>query len=82
MLRYFAAVAFVLGATPVIAQNQSNQNVDLNEKEATRVICRSEEEAGSRLARKRVCLTAHQWKERERLEKEAVTEVQRGGRVQ
>ena len=82
MLKYLAAVTFVLGATPALAQDQSNQNADLNEKEANRVICRSEGEVGSRLARKRVCLTAHQWKERERLEKESVTEVQRGGRVQ
>lgn len=75
-------MAFVLGATPAIAENPSNQDASLSAKESSRVICRSEEEVGSRLARKRVCLTAHQWKERERTEKEAVSDAQRRESIQ
>ncbi len=42
------------------AEKQDSKNPD-------RMICRAEEQIGTRLSKKKVCMTAQQWKEQRRL---------------
>ena len=63
-----ATLAALLPAFPAAAQNtvpvtQYRQSV---EADPNKLICESEEQIGSRLAKHRVCLTAEQWKEKHR----------------
>jgi len=63
-------VGLLLTVTPAVAQNQPPANAasqaprDSKDGE-NRVICHTEEQIGSRLASKKVCMTAAQWKEHE-----------------
>jgi len=45
--------------------------------ESRRVICQDIKETGSRLAHKRVCLTAEQWKQEEQAAKDGASEAMR-----
>ena len=70
-LFYSSAAAMIISAfvaAPAVGQQQPTQQqtarkaVDLNE-----VICEKQEETGSRLSSKRVCMTRSQWAEQRRL---------------
>ncbi|HWI77393.1 MAG TPA: hypothetical protein VNS53_09980 [Sphingomicrobium sp.] len=81
MTRIALAVAgALLSGSPVVAQaatpvTQTRQvaNIDPN-----RLICESEEQIGSRLGKHRVCLTAEQWKEKHREQREFTDTIQSG----
>jgi hypothetical protein len=45
-------------------------------KDPDRMICKSEEQTGSRLARKKVCMTAAEWKESRRQQRMEVDRAQ------
>ncbi len=45
-------------------------------KDPDRMICRSEPQIGSRLAKKKVCMTAQQWKEQRRLSRMEIDRTQ------
>ena len=75
-----ATLAALLPAFPAAAQNtvpvtQYRQTV---EADPNKLICESEEQIGSRLAKHRVCLTAEQWKEKHREQRELTDEIQAG----
>lgn len=75
MLKLLAITGLLLGAAPAAAQAQQqppapaisfdDQPAPKAKDDSKRVICHGEEQIGSRLASKRVCMTAAQWKERE-----------------
>lgn len=79
-LVFVSAVAFVL--TPLTAaptsaqvQQQQQQNVK-NARDPNEVVCEKQEEIGSRIATKRVCMTRSQWAEQRRLDRQDVEKAQ------
>jgi Ni/Co efflux regulator RcnB len=52
-------------------QQQTRKAADLNE-----VVCEKEEETGSRLGAKRVCMTRSQWAEQRRVERQEIDKAQ------
>jgi invasion protein IalB len=72
------AAALILIATPASAdqQTQANPNTAANAKDPSRIICEKMEETGSRLSARRVCMTAQQWEDRRRTDREGVENVQ------
>ena len=75
MLKKTVCVTLLLIGAPVIAQQ--NKAVDPKEKSGERIICQKIEEIGSRLASKRVCMTANQWRDQQLQEQEATAAHQR-----
>ncbi|MBA3834794.1 MAG: hypothetical protein M3448_09080 [Pseudomonadota bacterium] len=74
---YFAGV-MMLVASPVMAQSNA-EDTTKNVKE--RVICQKEENIGSRLGAKKICLTAKEWKERAAGGREETERVQMGTKL-
>lgn len=70
--------ALALLASPAVAQKA---NEDTTRNPVERVICQKEENIGSRLAAKKICLTAKEWKERAQLNREETERVQQGTSV-
>lgn len=70
----FLASALMLVASPAIAQKTDK---DTTRNPNDRVICQKEENIGSRLAAKKICLTAKEWRERATLNREETERVQR-----
>lgn len=68
-------------AMPAAAQGQapaqSASAAGQKAKDPNRIICEREEVLGSRLASKKVCLTAQQWQERRREHRETLEQFQR-----
>jgi invasion protein IalB len=77
MLAWSACTALLIAVTPAAAQSQAPGASSAKDKDPNRIICEKIEEIGSRLASKRVCMTAAQWKEQQRLERENLEDVQR-----
>lgn len=70
MLKLVFLTGLLLSVTPAVAQTQppvtsSAAKPAQSNHDANRLICETEQEIGSRLASKRICMTAAQWKERE-----------------
>ena len=68
MRSLIVAAALTLALTPATAQTPAGsqatgQSSQPAQAKPERIICESETEIGSRLATKRVCMTASQWKE-------------------
>lgn len=70
-----ASLAF---AAPVLAQAQgSGQPARASkDKDPNRMICQRIEETGSRVAAKKVCMTAQQWEEKRRTDREYLEDAQ------
>ncbi len=68
----------LFAAQPILAQAQtSNQPAPVSkDKDPNRVICQRIEEIGSRLASKKVCMTARQWEEQRRSDREYLEDAQ------
>ena len=64
MLTTFVAFALLAGAGGTTAAKPAKPGWDPD-----RVICKYDREPGSRLARRKVCLTASQWEEWQRTER-------------
>jgi len=77
MAKITIAVCFLLSSAAVHAQAQTSSTADAAKDKGDRVVCRSIEEIGSRLASKRVCLTMRQWEEQQRLDREMAEHTQR-----
>lgn len=75
MLKKTVCITLLLVGTPAIAQQ--NKAPDPKEKSGERIICQKIEEVGSRLAAKRVCMTANQWRDQQLQEQEATAGHQR-----
>lgn len=76
MLRLLASMTLLLGVAPALAQAQAPNQETVRDRANDRVICKSLAKTGSRLATKRVCMTAVQWEEHRRSEREAVESIQ------
>jgi len=72
------AAALVLIAAPASADQQTKPNPNMagNAKDPGRIICEKMEETGSRLSARRVCMTAQQWDDRRRTDREGVENAQ------
>ena len=82
-LVYLSAAAMVLSplvAAPAYAQqDQSQQQQQQNARKAldpNQVVCEKQEETGSRLGGKRVCMTRSQWAEQRRLDRQEIDKAQ------
>jgi len=67
-----------MAAPPVLAQAQANGQPApaAKDKDPNRVICQKIQETGSRVASKKVCMTAQQWEEQRRNDREYVEDSQ------
>lgn len=68
MLKFVFFTGLLLSVAPAAAQTQSTTANNAAKPaqaqgDPNRLICETEQEIGSRLAAKRVCMTAAQWKE-------------------
>jgi hypothetical protein len=74
MVKLLVFTSILLAAAPLTAQTQSSASpISFDDQSAKpaktddskRLICQTEQQVGSRLAAKRVCMTGSQWKDRE-----------------
>jgi len=73
MLGFLVPVMLLVNAAPPLAEATATQDTATLEKKANeRIICRTIDEIGSRLVKKRICMTAQQWEEHRRVERESV----------
>jgi hypothetical protein len=72
-LAAIAGLAALVATSNAVAQQSaatdSANSGDQGNRDSERVICRRIQEVGSRLASRRVCMTAAQWSEQRRLER-------------
>jgi hypothetical protein len=75
-----AAAAALLAGSPAIAQTlpPTTQATRTANTDPNKLICESQEQIGSRLGKRRVCLTAEQWKEKHREQAQWTEEIQSG----
>ena len=78
MLAGIAGAALVLGVAPAVAQTQPAELPAPNakNKDPNRIICEKIQETGSRLNIRRVCMTATQWEEQKRRDRENLQDAQ------
>lgn len=77
MFRLLACVTFLVVTAPAQAQAADQQTSAAKKKSGERMVCQSVEQVGSRLASKRVCMTAQQWEDQRRLDRENTEGSQR-----
>jgi hypothetical protein len=69
MLKAVLAAGLFLSAAQAVAEPQApppnSQQTQAAKSDHDRVICQTQEQIGSRLAAKKICMTASQWKEHE-----------------
>lgn len=61
---------------PVQAAASDQQLPPLKKKATGRLICKSIEQIGSRLATKRTCMTAEQWEQQKQIDRDLVQQTQ------
>lgn len=77
MLKSLIAISVMVGAVPAIAQDTTQpQPVKSTAKDPNKLICEKVEAIGSRISSKRVCMTAAQWDEQKRLNREVLQQAQ------
>lgn len=69
------ACAVMLSAAPALAQTQDGGK-PAKSTDPNRIICEKIQETGSRLNAKKVCMTAQQWDEQRRRDRENLQDVQ------
>lgn len=67
------AATILAMSAPVMARQPSDEK---KPDDPTRMVCRTSEVIGSRLATKKTCMTAMQWKQLEREQRDTVERVQ------
>lgn len=84
----FAYVASVLlvTATPAAAQDPASPapvpNASASAKtDVNKIVCKKEEQIGSRLGAKKVCLTVKEWQERADADRTETERIQQGARA-
>jgi hypothetical protein len=70
MFARLVAIVLLVTAVPALAQAQSAQRSKPAKNDPGRIICEKVEQIGSRLATKRICMTAAQWAEKRRMDRE------------
>ncbi len=76
MFARLLTITFLLSAVPAVAQAQAGQPAKPAKNDPNRMICEKIEQIGSRLATKRICMTAAQWEEKRRLDREGLENAQ------
>ena len=72
-----AAGALLVTAAPALAQAQPDgQQPSAKQNDPNRVICEKIRETGSRLNSRKVCMTAQQWEEQRRRDRENLQDAQ------
>lgn len=81
MLKYIGIAAIgLITSVPATAQitfDDGPPAANAKDPKSNQIICQRVEEVGSRVAAKKVCLTAAQWEERRRQESQMVRDTQR-----
>jgi hypothetical protein len=73
-MRVAIVVFAALSLAPAIAAAETKK---ADTKDPNRVICEKQEVLGSRVATKKVCMTAAQWEDRRREDRDAIDKGQR-----
>ena len=76
MFARLVTMALLLIAVPALAQTRAAQQAKPAKNDPDRIICEKIEQIGSRLATKRICMTAAQWAEKRRMDREDLENVQ------
>lgn len=76
ILAQSACAALLVAGAPAVAQNQPNPPPTAKQPDPDRIICEKIRETGSRLAVRRVCMTAQQWEEQRRRDRENLQDAQ------
>jgi invasion protein IalB len=71
-----ALVLTPLASAPAVAQADQQQQSAKKALDPNQVVCEKQEETGSRLASKRVCMTRSQWAEQRRLDRQDIDRAQ------
>ena len=61
IVRSLIALAFAAGAAPLLAEDTGTTVVKDPANE--RLVCRTQAETGSRLSKKKICMTVSEWRE-------------------
>lgn len=70
------ASALLVVAVPALAQAPASPTQDLKKSDVNKVVCQKEEQIGSRLGAKKVCLTVKEWLDRAQLNREETERAQ------
>lgn len=83
MMKYFAALALAtMSAVPVFAaQDAPPPAAKKPTKDPNRMVCETQEVLGSRLATRRVCMTAAEWADLRARDRQAIDQGQRNACV-
>ena len=77
-MKKIAFVALFAMAAPAMADDGAKSRRSAN-NDPNRVICRTEQSTGSRLATQKRCLTAQQWADQKLIDRQVVERAQGGG---
>jgi invasion protein IalB len=69
-------IGALITVQPASAQTQASNQPAAKDKDPNRIICQKIEETGSRVASKKVCMTARQWEEKRRADREYLEDAQ------
>ena len=71
-------MALVFGAAPALAQapGTDSSNPAAKNKDPNRIICEKVQETGSRLNARKVCMTAQQWEDQKRRDRQYTEDAQ------
>ena len=76
MFARLVTLTLLLSAAPALSQTNAAQRAKPAQNDPNRIICEKIEQVGSRLATKRICLTAAQWAEKRRMDREDLESTQ------
>lgn len=76
-MRIAVVVFATLALVPAVAAAEVKKT---DNKDPNRIICEKQEVVGSRLATKKICMTAAEWDDRKREDREAIDKGQRQAR--
>lgn len=82
MLKYAPLVVFLAAAAPASAQTPPTQTANAPTQAKVdplnKIVCRTEDGLGSRLNRKKVCMSLREWKDQADDSRDAVERIQQG----
>ena len=76
MFARLMTMTLLLSAAPALAQPNAVQRAKPAQNDPGRVICEKVEKIGSRISSKRICMTAVQWAEKRRMDREDLEATQ------
>ena len=72
-----ACISLVFGAAPTLAQSNGGDSANAAaKKDPNRIVCEKIQETGSRLNSRKVCMTAQQWEDQRRRDRENLQDAQ------